>query len=162
MPRGFTEAAAMFDRLPQDARTRLASLLRDVGDEFASAQKTSLATQTNGTGFLGQGIEAEVLIEQLRMRSGLLALNRGKKTSRFYGRFVNFGRKAQNVLVTRGTSGSTNSATSRRRRRDKLSLRKPYILRVRAKAGREFIALPDADARIMRRTADFWSELVPA
>ena len=160
MARGFSETSAMFDRLPQDVRSRVGFMLLELSGELSAAQKSRLAAQTSGTGFLGRGIEAETMLEQLRMRAGLLALTKGRKNSRFYGRFVEFGRKAQNVRVIRGTSASTKSATSRRRRAGGQTLRKPYTLRVKAMAPREFIALPDVEARVMRRTANFWAEVL--
>ena len=88
MAKGFTETDAVLGRLPDDARGRLGYLLAAIGMETSAAQKAALAAQTSGTGYLGQGIDAEVLLEELRMRSGLLALQQGKRSSRYYGRFV--------------------------------------------------------------------------
>ena len=96
------------------------------------------------------------------MRSGLLALQQGKRSSRYYGRFVEFGRRAQTVRVTRGTTVSTKSASTRRRIKKGLTVRKPYTMRVSAMAPREFIYLPDIESRVSKRTADFWSEVLPA
>ena len=138
MAKGFTETDAVLGRLPDDARGRLGYLLAAIGMETSAAQKAALAAQTSGTGYLGQGIDAEVLLEELRMRSGLLALQQGKRSSRYYGRFVEFGRRAQTVRVTRGTTVSTKSASTRRRIKKGLTVRKPYTMRVSAMAPREF------------------------
>ena len=162
MARGFPEADGMLARLPEQARGRLGYLLAELGMELSAAQKAQLAGKTSGTGYLGQGVEAEVLLEQLRLRAGLLALQQGRRNSRYYGRFVEFGRRAQTVRVTRGTTSSLKSASTRRRMKRGLKVRGAYTMRVRAMAPREFIALPDVEMRVMTRLADFWSEVLPA
>jgi len=162
MARGFEEAGNLFDRLAADARERAGFMLFELSGEISAAQKAQLGAKTSGTGYLSGGIEAEVLLEKLRMRSGLLALQQGRRNSRYYGRFVELGRRAQIVQVIRGTAASTKSASSRRKRAAGVTLRKPYTLRVRAMAPREFIALPDVEQRVLRRTANFWAELLPA
>ncbi|BBC72919.1 hypothetical protein AEB_P2051 [Altererythrobacter sp. B11] len=160
MARGFAEAIDLVERLPEEERGRLGYLLAEFAVEISAAQKSALSSQTHGTGYLGQGLDAEVMLDQLRMRAGLLSLRKGRN-SRYYGRFVEYGRRAQNVRVIRGTSASKRSATSRRRRAAGRALRKPYTLHVKAMPARPFVYLPDTEARIDRRLAQFWSEALP-
>ena len=162
MARGFAEAITLFERLPQAARARVGNLLLELAGEVSVAQKAQLAAKTSGTGFLGRGIEADVMVGELRAQAGLLAMARRKRSKRFYGRFVEFGRKAQNVWVTRGTSSSLKSATTRRRRAKGLTVREPYMMKVRGMAPRPFIVLPDIEDRVLRRAAQFWADVLPA
>lgn len=158
MARGFAEADALLGGLPAAARAKLSELLIEFGLEVSTAQKAAVA---RATGHLAAGLEWESLVDELRVRIGLLKFRSGRN-SRYYGRYVNFGRRAQTVRVIRGTSASTRSATSRRRRKAGLALRKPYALRVRPMAPREFIVLPGTEERLAKRTAQFWSEVLPA
>jgi len=158
MARGFAETGSFLDRLPDETRGRLAWLLAELGTEVSAAQKAALASKTHGTGFLSGGLGVDVLLERLRVRIGLLALQAGRRSSRYYGRFVEFGRRAQTVRVIRGTSASPKSASVRRKHNQRV--RGAYTLRVRAMAPREFIFLPDLEARADRRLADFWSEIL--
>lgn len=158
MARGFRETDSYLARLPDEVRGRVGYLLAELSMEVSAAQKAAVPTST---GFLARGIDAEVMLEQLRMRAGLLALQKGKKSNRYYGRFVEFGRRAQSVRVTRGTTVSARSASTRRRLKKGLTVRKPYTMRVRAMAARPFIAIPGIEARIERRAAQFWSEVLP-
>ena len=158
MARGFAQADAALARVPADARAKASELLIEFGLETSAAQKAVVAKDS---GHLAAGLEWESLVDELRVRIGLLRFRSGRN-SRNYGRYVNFGRRAQTVRVIRGTSVSKKSFTSRTRRGAGLSLRKPYSLRVRPMAPREFIVLPGIEERLGRRSAQFWSEVLPA
>jgi hypothetical protein len=155
---GLTEVDALFARLPQDVRNRAAWLLAELATEISAAQKAAVP---KATGHLAGGLGVEELLDKLRARVGLLNTRKGRN-SYYYGRFVEFGRRSQTVRVIRGTSASSRSSTSRRRRAAGQTLRKPYTLHVRAMPPREFIYLPDVEARAARRLSEFWSGVLPA
>lgn len=156
MARGFREASALLERLPQAARERLGYLLAEIGAEISAAQKAAVPRRT---GHLAAGLDVELLLQELRVRMGLLTF-RGGRNSRYYGRFVEFGRRAQTVRVTRGTSASPRSWAARRKHNQKV--RGPYTMRVSPMAARPFVHLPGAEDRVARRTAEFWSEVLSA
>jgi hypothetical protein len=153
MLKGFTETEAWLSGLEASTRAKLAELLAEFGVEVSAAQKAAVA---RATGHLAAGLGVDLLLDRLRVRIGLLSLKSGRN-SRYYGRFVEFGRRAQTVRVIRGTSASKRSASARRKRAAGADLRKPYSLRVKPMAPRPFVNLPGIDERLARRTADFWS-----
>ncbi len=157
MARGFIEAEALIDRVPAAARAKLSELLIEFGLEFSALQKAAVPRDK---GHLAAGLTWETLVDELRVRIGMLNMKRGR-SSRFYAIPVNFGRRAQTVTVIRGTSRSRKSYTSRTRREAGVGLREPYQLHVRPMAPREFIVLPGIEARGGRRTAQFWSAVLP-
>lgn len=156
MSQGFAEATALIGGVPAAARAKLSELLIEFGLEISAAQKAAVARKT---GYLEAGISWESLVDQLKMRSGLLSFRSGRN-SRYYGRFVESGRRAQDVTVIRGTSASTKSATSRRQRAAGLRLRDKYMLPVRAMPARPFVHLPGVDLKVAKRTANFWNEVL--
>lgn len=156
MADGIAEALSLIDRLPQDARREAGFFLGELTFEVSAAQKAAVARRT---GHLSTGLDTELLLAELRSRMGLLKTGKGRN-SYYYGRFVELGRRPQNVLVTRGTSVSDKSASTRRRRKLGLAVRKPYTMRVKAMAPRPFVNLPDVDLRVQRRFAEFWSEIL--
>lgn len=175
---GLAEAFSTLDAIPQAAREQLEDLLSDIADDELAAQRAAVPTET---GKLKRGLGIDELLEKLRVRVGLLGTesnsraagnsiidqlfaNPGQRPSVprnlgdvYYGRFVELGRKAQTVLVTRGTRASGKSASTRRRQAAGLSVRRPYKMRVRAMAPRPFVHRPDAGLRSEQRIADFWS-----
>jgi hypothetical protein len=179
--RGLAEADAFLHGLPIAAAHELADLIGRVARDVSAAQQDAAPSET---GHLRGGLTTQLLTERLRARVGLLGIKggRGARTalgSRYYGRFVNFGRKAQTVLVTRrlkrrvkgnGRNGTKRrviyeGASTRLRRRGPnrgTAIGSPYKMRVKPRAAREFVHLPAAQAIAVQRIADYWSRVLPA
>lgn len=179
--RGLAEANAFLHGLPIAAAHELADLIGRVSRDVSAAQQEATPSVT---GHLRGGLTVQLLTERLRARVGLLGIKGGRRSKavlgdRYYGRFVNFGRKAQTVLVTRrlkrrvtgnGRNGTKRrviyeGASTRLRRRGPnkgTAIGSPYKLRVKARAAREFVHLPAAQAIAAQRIADFWSRVLPA
>lgn len=179
--RGLSQAFSLFDGLPAAAAHELADLIGRVARDVSAAQQEAAPSDT---GHLRGGLTTQLLTERLRARVGLLGINGGRAAraalgSRYYGRFVNFGRKAQTVLVTRRlkrrVTGNGRNGTKRRviyegastqlRRRGPnrgTAIGSPYKMRVKAKAAREFVHLQAAQAIAAQRIADYWSRVLPA
>lgn len=179
--RGLAEANTLFNGLPAAAAHELADLIGRVSRDVSAAQQDATPS---ATGHLRGGLSVELLTERLRARVGLLGIKGGRGAraalgSRYYGRFVNFGRKAQTVLVTRrlkrrvkgnGRNGTKRrviyeGASTRLRRRGPnrgTAIGSPYKMRVKPRAAREFVHLPAAQAIAVQRIADYWSRVLPA
>lgn len=154
MAEGFAEADMVLARLPGDVRSRLIDLLHRLGDETLRQQKAAVAKKT---GYLEQGLTQEILIDQLRVHAGLLAFRQGRN-SRYYGRFVEFGRRGRTKWVVRGTQSGKRTAAIRKRLAKGGSLRRAYALEISPAAPRPFVNLPGLAERTALRVAQFWSE----
>lgn len=181
---GLAETYSLFDQLPQAAEDELAVELAIIGREILTAQHADVAKDT---GALDAALSLQLLLERLKIRVGLLIGGRGagkingrrdkgRAGGPFYGRFVEFGRSAQTVLVTRrvkrrrvrgnnrgGNSRRTEflSASERLRRRGPnrgSAIGSPYKMRVKGKGARPFVAQPllqEAGSAIL---SDFWAK----
>lgn len=149
--RGLEAAYALFNALPQAAQAELATTLGTIADEALEIQESLVPVRT---GDLKAALTIDKALEALRVRVGLLGKGRSKV---FYGRIVEFGRRAQTVRVIRGTIASVRSYVSKRRRARAQKLRKAYLLRVPAMAARPFVHIESRiDAVAARYMADFW------
>lgn len=185
---GLAEVYAMFGRLPQASREQLGVELAIISRDVLAAQRQDVAKRT---GALASSLSMQLLIEDLRVKVGMIgvkarsksALRRAAKARRsvgewlggnFYGRFVEFGRKAQTVLVTRGVDrtvrgkGSSRKvvyATSSTRLRTSgpnkgTPVHSPYKMRVAAKAGRPFIWKDRPEIDVAGRLANFFGSAI--
>jgi hypothetical protein len=149
---GLDSTLAFVERLAPAAREELAATLSTIGATVQEQQR-SLAPQI--TGNLRRAITWESVVERLRVRIGLLGLK--SNGSAYYGRFVNFGRRSQTVLVQRRrrVNGALRTLNRRKRVSDIVST---YTLHVKARAAKPFIAIDAAtNATADRSLADFWS-----
>jgi hypothetical protein len=179
--RGLAEANALFNNLPAAAAHELADTIGRIARDVSAEQQAAVAKKT---GHLRGGLVVQLLTERLQARVGLLGIAGGPRSkavlgSRYYGRFVNFGRMAQTVLVTRrlkrrikgnGRNGTKRrviyeGASTRLRRRGPnkgTPIGSAYKMKVRAQEAREFVRLPKAEAVAVQQIADFWSRTLPA
>lgn len=160
--RGLAAMDRLLDRLPVAARQELQDELGPIARDVQAAQRQVVAKRT---GSLAAGLSYTIDAERLQARIGLLGLRKryGAGASRlfqdlFYGRFVELGRKAQTVLVTRRLKRRVlgNGRTSKRR---VVYEGKPYRLRVRAMAARPYIGPPGVVSAADQRLAGFWSRV---
>ncbi len=136
--RGAGAFRRLLKSLPQTVHDEFAEILDDAGDELLAAMQAEVPVRT---GKLRAGLKKQLLRASLRLRVGLLGTKRGR-ASLFYGRIVEFGRKAQTVNVTRRGA--------------------PYKMRVRAMAARPFV-LKRRDAlrtSINSRIRTFWDRVL--
>jgi len=129
-------------QLPPAAHDEMADVMRGIGGALVRAMK---ADAPEKTGKLRHGIEYKLAAKALRLRIGLLSLRR-KQGDLFYGRIVEFGRKAQTVTVTR----RRNTA--------------PYQMRVRAMAPRPFVykRRPDLRRELNTKLRAYWDNVLTA
>jgi hypothetical protein len=94
---GVASVRKLIRQLPSAVKDEMADILVDVSPDFLGAAKADAPVRT---GALRDALGAKVLKASLRLRVGLL----GKRTNAdfFYGRIVEFGRKAQTVVIKRG------------------------------------------------------------
>ena len=125
--------------LPDAARAELADAMEGGGRELLAAQQAAAPSRS---GALRRGLSMKLLKGSLRLRVGLI----GKAVNRrlFYGRIVEFGRKASNVVVRR-LARRTGKAFS-------------YRMRIPARAGRPFVYTKRTDLRsaFRERLTRFW------
>jgi hypothetical protein len=181
--RGLAEANARLDFLPSAAAEQMGVEVGRIASEVLTAQRRDVAFET---GNLRGRLSIAMLIERLRARVGLIGERGGRRSNGrrsaagrnygkgFYGRFVEFGRRAQTVVVTRGLKrkvrgkGATRrveydgaSARLRRRGPNKGSaIGSPYKMRVSALAARPYVHRDRPEHRFERRIANFWAELM--
>lgn len=165
--RGLAEANTMFDRLPDDAREQLGVELAIIGRDILADQRALVPKDTRE---LEAHLSLQLLLDKLKVRVGLFIAGRkygGRKVVRggrdaFYGRFVALGRTAQTVIVTRKAKlqrlkgNNHKNGTARRG----VYAGKPYALRVKAMAARDFIRVPGAEQAAAGQLAEFWSRLL--
>lgn len=183
---GVAEAYSLFDRLPSAAEQELGVEMVAIGREVLAAQKADVAKET---GALEGALSLQAILSRLKVRIGLLKgareaykfngrVRRAIQGGPFYGRFVEFGRRAQTVLVTRRIRAANRRLAGNNRKGnnrrvlftgDKTRLRRrgpnkgtpvgsAYKIRVKAMAARPFVAQPlladAADAHL----SEFWAK----
>lgn len=178
---GLAETYSLLDQMPHAAQDELAVEMAILGREILAAQQADVAKDT---GKLSAALSLQLLLERLKIRVGLIGQAartfngrsyKARTGGPFYGRFVEFGRAAQTVLVTRrikqrrlignNRKGSTRQtifggASKRLRRRGPnrgTPIGSPYKMRVRGKEARPYVAQPLLQEAASSVLADFWS-----
>jgi hypothetical protein len=181
---GLAETYSLLDQLPSAAHEELAVELALMARELSAAQHADVAKDT---GELDAALTYQLLLSRLKIKVGLLSGGRAGYTFNgrqrkalaggpFYGRFVEGGRAAQTVLVTRrikkrkvrgnGRNGTTRRViykTPKRRLRRNSSPNRgsfvgdPYKIRVKAQAARPFVAQPLLVEVAESHLSDFWA-----
>jgi hypothetical protein len=143
--RGLARFRRLLRRTPDAVRGELIVELRVTGRQIAQAMK---AKAPEKTGALRSGIMDKVLPASLRLQIGLLGTRRGR-SSLFYGRIQDLGRREQVVTVQRRrrVDGRLRTARGRKRTED---IAGTYLMRVRAMAPKRFITgrFPDLRATL--------------
>ncbi|CAN5368661.1 hypothetical protein BH10PSE14_BH10PSE14_04380 [soil metagenome] len=151
---GLADAFAMFDAIPTQAQQELVVDLGIIGRDVLAVQRRLVPVLT---GELGSALALQVLVDQLRLRIGLIS----KRLSPYYGRFVEFGRRAQTVLVQRRrrVKGLLRSSRGRKRAED---IAATYTMHVKARAPHPFVnpLSPDLETTAEQRLASFWSNVL--
>jgi hypothetical protein len=174
---GLAETYSLFGNIPQAAREQIGVEMARIGYEILAAQRSDVA---KATGALEAGLSVQLQLAELRVRVGLIgikarsrsALRSAQKQRRapgesygdlYYGRFVEYGRRGQTVLVQRRrrVAGQlrTQSRGSRKRAADIAST---YSMKVPAMAPRPFVHVDRPEIRAESRLASFWSTVVAA
>ena len=153
----------LLKRLPETVADELRAQLEDTGKLVLGRQKARAPVYQGKPrkgltpGALREGLSYKVLPKSLRLRVGLV----GKATNRklFYGRFVQFGRKAKTVIANRSGKGIRVSGHKWRRQAEAKGVKGFYKLRVRAMAPRNFIWTTPRDV-IARPFQKIWGRAI--
>jgi hypothetical protein len=152
--RGLAAAFSLFDALPDAARDELSADLREIAADVLAAQRRDVAVATGG--LRDKALTIKDVVDKLRIRIGVLGLT-GGRVKYYYARFVEYGRRAQVVRVTRRRKGAPKLLKNGRKRAQDVGA--SYALHVKAMAARPFVRKdrPDLDTAITSRLANFWS-----
>jgi hypothetical protein len=162
---GLAESYSLFERLPSAAHEEMAVELAIIARELLVAQEQDVA---RATGELAGALGFQLLLNRLKVKVGLLLGGRaaGKFNGRqrkelaggpFYGRFVEFGRRAQTVLVTRRLKRKVKGNGRNGNGRRVIYQGKPYTLRVKAQAPRPFVTQPLLQQVADNHLSEFWA-----
>lgn len=170
--RGLAEANSLLGALPAAARHELADEIGRIGRDVLAAQQRDVARDS---GELQAGLSLQLLTDELRVRVGLLNTRPGR-SKLYYGRFVENGRRAQTVLVTRHLKRKVrgNGKTSARRMAyeatgHRLRKRGPnagtpvgsaWKMRVRAMGARPYVYKDRPEIDVAQRLADYWGRTI--
>lgn len=130
----------LIKRLPQTVAKEMEIQLEAAGRDILAEQQAKVPTDT---GKLRQALAMKLLPKTLRLRVGLLTKAVNKRF--FYGRIVEFGRKAQTVIATRNgaLSPAVRAAGGRSNNYKALALKMKskgaYLMKIRGMAPRPFI-----------------------
>jgi hypothetical protein len=150
---GIISVRKLLKRLPDAVRQELIVQHHLTGREVLALQNAKVPRKT---GALQRGLSMKVLPATGTLRVGLI----GKPTNRrlFYGRIVQFGRKAQVVIATRKYAALAGHKAFGRNYKNaalKAGIKGTYRLRVPAMAGRNFI-YPMTREQIAAPYANIW------
>lgn len=123
-------------------REELADVLQEFGPPL---QRAMIARAPRKTGRLQSEIKVSVARKSLRLRVGFLGRGVGSRTTRFYARILEFGRKAQVVQVRRRKVGVNHGL--HRGRKIAGDVAATYSMRVRRIAPMRFVTGPMTDIR---------------
>lgn len=150
-----TGAQTLFDILPQIVKDQITTLLGEASVAILADERAASAPAR--TGALQAALTVRDLVGELRARIGLM----GPGTKRaWYGRVINFGRKAQVVIVQRRRIGTAKTLRHRRKRIEDIG--STYALRVTALPARDFIdfSRPAVDAEITTALNALWPRVI--
>src|SRR5204863_297303 len=134
---GLAETYALFDALPEAAKEEMVDLLSDVTSEIHNLQE---GLAPNRTGATRAALTWQDLIDRLKVRIGLIGLK--GRGAPWYARIIEYGRRAQIVMVQRRKIGTRlNGLRNRRKRAEDIA--STYALRVSALAPRPFVRIDD-------------------
>jgi len=152
--RGLSAALTLFESMGEEAQEELGQLLGEIAVEGLAIQQSRVPVDT---GDLQANLEAQVLVEALRARMGLLNIKSGRSRL-FYGRPVDHGIRAQTVTVQRRrkVNGRLRTVRGRKRASDIVST---YSLKVKAREGVHFIEAPDLGQIADGKLDAFWERL---
>lgn len=156
---GVEGAIAFLDRdVPNAAREQLSVEMAIIGREVLAAQRADVAKDTGAT---EAALTLQLLVEQLKVRIGLIkgSSSRGSRNG-FVGRLIEFGRKAQTVVVTRRLKRRVRGNGRYGTKRRVIYEGKPYTLRVRAMAPRPFIAQPELRDAAEQHLSEYWQKVL--
>lgn len=124
---------SLLKRLPDSVREEMHAQLEETGKLALARAQERVPVDT---GALKRGLSMRVY-KSLRLRVGLI----GKATNRklYYGRIVEFGRKAKTVVVNRSGKGVRVSGNRWKRQALEAGVRGFYRLRVKPMAARPFV-----------------------
>ena len=182
--RGDTGFRRVLSRLPDEVRDGMADLLDDFGNKLLAQMKADVPV---ATGFLKSRLSKRLARRSLLLRVGFVGKGSKKMPTRrvtrvvngrrwkapdqfvghqFYGRFVEFGRKAQTVTVTRRAirlrmTGNNKKNGGAREITYKSGV---YQMRVRAMAARPFIFKRRSQMRseLRARLSNYWGHVLAA
>jgi hypothetical protein len=144
---GILASVSALDAVPVAARHAFADALGPVARDVLAAQQQAVARRT---GYLASGLETRLEIERLRARVGLLSFKAGRN-SRFYGRFIQYGRKSD--VVDRLRKKLRPASTLKEKRRASRQIGQPKRLQVKFLAGRPFVVRNPAGVNVEERLA---------
>jgi hypothetical protein len=165
---GLAEAYAMFGNIDRTAHEQAAELIEIIGAEVLSAQERDVAKRT---GSLAAALSMRLQPQDLKARIGLLIGSReaasinGRRRKAlaggpFHGRFVEYGRRAQTVLVTRRIKRRKVRGNGRTSKRRVVYDGKAYSMKVKAMAPRPFVHKDRPEIRAEQRIATFWATML--
>jgi hypothetical protein len=170
---GLAETYSLLARIPDAARDQLGVEIARIGYDVLAGQRRDVA---KATGALDAGLGVQLQIDQLRARIGLIgikarstsALRRARREGRspgesfgdlYYGRFVEYGRRAQVVLVQRRrrVGGRLRSSRGRKHAED---VGATYAMKVPAMAPRPYVHVDRPEIHAEQRLANFWGQVM--
>lgn len=95
---GVRSTRRLLRNIPDTARAEVVHVLQDAGPRIARVMQGRTPRRT---GALQAGIKWKLTPKTLKLQIGLLGTKRGR-AKLFYGYILNFGRKAQTVMIKRG------------------------------------------------------------
>lgn len=149
-------------RLPQAVAKEMETQLEAAGRQILAEQQARVPTRT---GKLRGALAMRLLPKTLKLKVGLLTKAINKRF--FYGRIVEFGRKAQTVIATRNgaLSPAVRAAGGRANNYKPLALKLKakgaYLMKIRGMAPRPFIYSVDRD-RIYEPFRKIWDRALAA
>lgn len=152
---GLAESASLLGAIPDAAREQMGVELGLIGRDVLNLQRAAVPIRS---GDLRGGLTLKLLIDALRVRVGLLDLKKGRSPL-YYGRFVNYGRKAQTVIVQRRrrVNGKLRSSRGRKNSAD---ISATYKLNVKAEAAHPFIEVDFDEVAAVQRLRSFWDSVI--
>lgn len=144
-------AETLFDVLPQVVKDQITALLGEASVAILADERSAAAPAR--TGKLESSLTVQDMASELRARIGLMGA--GAKSA-WYGRVINFGRKAQVVIVQRRRIGAAKTLRHRRKRIEDIGA--TYALHVTALPARDFVdfSRPAVDAQITSALNALW------
>lgn len=144
---------SLLARLPESVREEFRKQLEETGKMVLARAQARVPVDT---GALKRGLGMRVY-KSLRLRVGLLGKAKNRKL--FYGRIVEFGRKAKRVAVNRSGRGVRASGNRWKRQAIAQGVKGFYYLNVRAMPRRPFVYATPREA-IYRPYQKIWGRAI--
>lgn len=153
--KGARRVSRLMRKLPDALKANVATEIKLAGEQYLAAAKIDARHKT---GALRRGLGMKITAKGLKVRIGIIGKALANRL--FYGRILEFGRKARTVTVHRRVGAGAGGRGFFKRRSGVNRISSTYTMHVRARAAEPFVTKrrPALREAFRERLSDVWAK----